>query len=70
MSGEAAKERVTPVPSKSGLLTYFRFGKAQCASCGLSPTRGYGRIASTRNSDFQDNKQEYFFNFEYQTETH
>ena len=24
MSGEAAKERVTPVPFKSGLLTYFR----------------------------------------------
>ena len=38
MSGEAAKERVTPVPSKSGLLTYIRFGEAQCASCGLSPT--------------------------------
>ena len=34
MNGEAAKERVTPVPSKSGLLTNFRFGKAQCASCG------------------------------------
>ena len=41
MSGEAAKERVTPVPSKSGLLTYFRFGEAQCASCGLSPTLGH-----------------------------
>ena len=41
MSGEAAKERVTPVPFKSGLLTYFRFGEAQCASCGLSPTFGH-----------------------------
>ena len=41
MSGEAAKERVTPVPSKSELLTYFRFGSAQCASCGLSPTFGH-----------------------------
>ena len=38
ISGKAAKERVTPVPSKSGLLTYFRFGEAQCASCGLSLT--------------------------------
>ena len=38
MSGEAAKECVTPVPSKSRLLAYFRFGKAQCVSCGLSPT--------------------------------
>ena len=35
MSGEATKESVTTVPSKSGLLTYFRFGEAQC---GLSPT--------------------------------
>ena len=26
MNGEAAKERVNPVPSKSWLLTYFRFG--------------------------------------------
>jgi len=65
MSGEAVKERVTPVPSKSGLLTYFCFGEAQCASCGLSPTLGHaatwedkrrqkindGRITSTRNSD-------------------
>ena len=41
MSGEAAKERVTPVPFKSGLPTYFRFGEAQCASCGVSPTFGY-----------------------------
>ena len=39
MSGEAAKERVTPVPSKSQLLTYFRFGSAQCTSCGLAPTK-------------------------------
>ena len=39
MSGEAAKERVTPIPSKSGLLTYIRFGEAQCASCGLSSTQ-------------------------------
>ena len=46
MSGEAAKERVTTVPSKSGLLTYFRFGEAQCASCGLSPTLGHATIAS------------------------
>jgi len=23
------------------LLTYFRFGEAQCASCGLSPTLGH-----------------------------
>jgi len=59
MSGEAAKERVTPVPSKSWLLTYFRFGEAQCTSCSLSPTLGHaatweindGRIASTRNID-------------------
>ena len=60
MSGEAAKERVTPVPFKSGLLTYFRFGEAQCASCGLSPILEVmrlrekindARIASTRNSD-------------------
>ena len=58
MSGEAAKVHVTPVPSKSGLLTYFHFGKAQCASCSLSPTGGYvrektdnGRMASTRNSE-------------------
>ena len=36
MSDEAAKERVTPVPSKSRLSTYFCFGKAQCTSCGLS----------------------------------
>ena len=50
---------VTLVPSKSGLLTYFRFGEVQCASCGLSPTLGHvrrekinnGRIASTKNSD-------------------
>ena len=41
MSGKAAKERVTPVPSISGLLTYFRFGKVQCTSCGLSPTLGH-----------------------------
>ena len=40
MSGKAVKEHVTPVPSKSGLLMYFRFGEAQCASCGLSPTLG------------------------------
>jgi len=35
MSGEATKERVTPVPSRSKLLTYFRFESAQCASCSL-----------------------------------
>ena len=34
MSGEAAKEHVTPVPS--WLLTYFRFQVWQCASCGQS----------------------------------
>ena len=41
MSSKAAKERVTPVSFKSGLLTYFRFGEAQCVSCGLSPTLGH-----------------------------
>ena len=41
MSGEATKESVTTVPSKSGLLTYFRFGEAQCVSCGLPPTLGH-----------------------------
>ena len=35
MSREAARERVTLVPSKS---TYFHFGEVQCASCDLSPT--------------------------------
>lgn len=35
MSREAARERVTLVPSKS---TYFHFGEAQCVSCNLSPT--------------------------------
>ena len=35
MSGEATKEHVTPVPSKLKLLSYFRFGSAQCVSCGL-----------------------------------
>ena len=38
MSAEGAKERVTLVPSKSKLPTYFRFGEALAASCGLSPT--------------------------------
>ena len=38
MSAEGAKERVTLVPSKSKLPTYFRFGEALTASCGLSPT--------------------------------
>ena len=38
MSAEGAKERVTLVPSKSKLPTYFRFGEALGASCGLSPT--------------------------------
>ena len=37
MSGEVPKEHVTLVPSKSGLPMYFRFGKAQRASGGLSP---------------------------------
>ena len=32
--------------------------------------RDDGRIASTRNSDSQDNEQEYFLNFEYQAEKH
>ena len=41
MSSEAAKERVTPVPSKCKLLTYFCFGSAQCTSCGLSTTFGH-----------------------------
>jgi len=41
MSGEAAKELVTLVPSKYKLLTYFCFGSAQCVSCGLSPTFGH-----------------------------
>ena len=41
MSGEAMKERVTPVPFKSGLLTYFRYGEAQRVSCSLSPTLGH-----------------------------
>jgi len=40
MSGEAAKERVTPVPSKYKFLMYFCFGSAQCVSCCLSPTFG------------------------------
>ena len=40
MRGKAVKEQVTLVPFKSRLLTYFRFGEAQCASCGLSPTLG------------------------------
>ena len=38
MSAEGAKERVTLVSSKSKLPTYFRFGEALAASCGLSPT--------------------------------
>ena len=38
MSAEGAKERVTLVPSKTKLPTYFRFGEALAASCGLSPT--------------------------------
>ena len=38
MSAEGAKERVTLVPSKSKLPTYFRFGEALAASCSLSPT--------------------------------
>ena len=38
MSAEGAKERVTLVPSKSKLPTYFRFSEALAASCGLSPT--------------------------------
>ena len=46
MSCETAKERVTTVPSKSGLPTYFRFGETQCASCGLSPTLGQATVAS------------------------
>ena len=40
MSGEAVKERVTPVLFKSRLLMYFCFDEAQCASCSLSPTLG------------------------------
>ena len=39
MSAEGAKEHVTLVPSK--LPTYFRFGEALAASCGLSPTYGH-----------------------------
>jgi len=39
MSGEAAKECVTPVPSKSKLLMDFRFGSVQCASCGASASK-------------------------------
>ena len=45
MSSEAAKERVTPVPSKSKLLTYFRFGSVQCVSCGLRGIRCLQRTA-------------------------
>ena len=41
MSAEGAKERVTLVSSKSKLPTYFRFGEALAASCGLSPTYGH-----------------------------
>ena len=44
MSGEATKERVTPVPSKSRLLPYFCFGEAQCTSYGLSPTLGHAAM--------------------------
>ena len=38
MSGEAAKERVTAVLSKSKLLAYFRFSVHPLTSCGLSLT--------------------------------
>ena len=34
MSGEAAKERVTAVLSKSKLLVYFRFSVHPLTSCG------------------------------------
>ena len=59
MSVEGTKERVTLVPSKSKLPTYFRFGEALAASCGLSPTYGHAttwektRDCRTTSSDVE-----------------
>jgi len=54
ISGEAAKERVTPVPSKSKLLMYFRFGSMQCASCGLQSEPPLQKKASPNGEGSQD----------------
>ena len=43
MSGEAAKERVTPVPFKSGLLTYFRLAPVKYRPNAASGGWSYGR---------------------------
>ncbi len=48
MSGEAAKERVTAVPSKSRLPTYFRFGAASAYVLRIVTYLAPGNEASAR----------------------
>ena len=48
MSGEAAKEHVTAVLSKSKLPTYFRCVDVSAYVCGLSKQRNRRRVPASR----------------------